>query len=76
MLDLLEILFNGMGEIAAGVGEVILGWRFLICLVAGVLIIMFLEASVESDKLCLALEVAVGVVSIGGGLIWDYRNGP
>ena len=67
MLELLEIMF----EIVAGIIEAYLGWRFYICLAAGVLLIALTYASLES----LALAIPVGVLALTTGLIWDRRFG-
>ena len=74
MLELLEVIW-GLLEVVAGVVEVFLGWRFYICLAAGMLLIALIYASLESDNVSLALAIPVGVLALGTGLVWDRRLG-
>ena len=75
MLDLLEILFTGIGETICGIVDFFLGWRFWVCVAAAVILIGLTYATFDSEKLSLAVSIPVGVILFTTGLIWDYRNG-
>lgn len=69
------MLLTGVGDILAEWLGVFCGWRFFLCIAAGILAIAVIYTSFESHKLSLALAIPTGVLFFAAGLIWDVRNG-
>ena len=74
MFDLLDILV-GVTDVLGEIFGVLRGWRFFLCIAAGILAIALIYGSLESDKVALALAIPTGAVFFTTGLIWDIRNG-
>lgn len=52
-----------------------LGWRFLVCAVAGCGLATLIYYRMENQGLALLVAIPVGLAGIAGGIIWQRSSG-
>lgn len=70
MADLLEFLLEALLN---GV-EILERWRFSLCVIAGVVLAVWIRAKVDHPVACTVLSVLGVICAVGSGVIWEVKS--